>query len=454
MKAYDVVIIGAGLTGLSCATFLKKRGFENILILEKASRIGGAICSHSENGFIFEEGPNTGVIGNPEIVELLEILGLEAEVANEKSEKRLILKNNQWHPLPGGAGSFLKTPLFTLMDKVKIAFEPFRKKGNDPYESVASLARRRIGQSFVDYAVNPFISGIYAGDPERLVTKYALPKLYNLEQDYGSFIKGAIQKSKEPKSEREKKATRKVFSEKSGFGGLTEGMKNFIGDEAIICNACNVEIKPEETKKYSVSYENKGTKYDVCSSHVITTIGGFELPEVLPFIATENMKNISDINYAKVIQVAVGVERSAINDCYISFGGLIPQKENKRLLGVLFPSFCFDGRAPQGYATLAIYMGGAKHPEFIKLSDEEIENIVREELLQLFQISEKGICFMKIFRHEHAIPQYEKSSGKRFETIKDIESQYPGLIIGGNLRDGIGIADRVKQAYHIAQNIS
>jgi len=449
---YDVIVVGAGLTGLSAAFFLQKKGL-NVLILEKKNRIGGAIHTHKENGFVFEEGPNTGVIGNPEVVELFELLGIEPEEANKDAEKRLILKNNNWYPLPSGPVGFFKTPLFTIPDKIKIMFEPLINKGNNPEESVASLASRRIGQSFVDYAVNPFISGIYAGDPEKLVTKYALPKLYNLEQQYGSFIGGAIKKGRETKSEREKKASRKVFSGKQGFGTLIHQLGRAIGEKNIILDADNIRAEKSEDG-YRISYSSKEENFTLHTKKLVSTVGAHNLPEIFPFIDKKDMEKITELNYAKVIQIAVGVERNAIDDQYISFGGLIPQKENKKILGILFPSFCFANRAPEGYATLAIYMGGTRHPEFIDLSDTEIENIVKEELYVLMQIKNSAIHFMRIYRHQHAIPQYEKSSGIRFDTVNKVESENKGLYIAGNLRNGIGIADRIKQAFNIAEEIS
>lgn len=449
---YDAIIIGAGLTGLSTAFFLKRKGL-NILVLEKKNRTGGAMCSHSENGFVYEEGPNTGSMSTPELAELFELLGLEPEVAKSSAEKRLILKNKKWHPLPCGAVSFLTTPLFSLKDKLTISFEPFRKKGNDPDESVAGIAARRIGQSFVDYAVNPFISGIYAGDPEKLVTRYALPKLYNLEQQYGSFIGGAHKKMKEPKSERDKKASKKVFSTLGGFGSLINHLEKNVGEENIMCEASNIQIVKEEDG-YLIDFWHNGKPHLFSTQRVISTVGAHALPEILPFIDKQEMSYISELRYAKIIQIAVGVERSAVNDDYVSFGGLIPQKENRRILGALLPSFCFENRAPDGYATLAIYMGGMRHPEYIDLPDTELEKIVKEELEELFQIPGSAIQFMKMYRHPYAIPQYEQSSGKRFETVEKIERENKGLIIAGNLRNGIGIADRVKQAFEIAENIS
>lgn len=448
-----IVIIGAGLTGLSTAFFLKKKG-HNVLLLEESDRVGGAIRSHYQDGFIFEEGPNTGVIGNPETAELFEALGLPPAIANAEAEKRLILKNKHWYPLPSGAISFLRTPLFKFKDKISIAFEPLRKKGTNPEESVASLAARRIGQSFVDYAVNPFISGIYAGDPEQLVTKYALPKLYNLEQKYGSFIGGSFKKSKEHKTERDRKATRKVFSSEGGLQTLINRLEESIGSNNIICNAHNISVQ-KENSLYTVSYNLKDNEVShINTSRVVTTTGAHALPQILTFVDRNVMKDIANVNYARVVQVAIAVDKKAIKPELYSFGGLIPQKENRKVLGVLFPSFCFNDRAPLNGCTLAMYLGGMKHPELFDLPDDKISQLATSELKELFDINEADIKFIHIFRHPYAIPQYEKSSKERFEAIRETEHKYKGLIIAGNLRNGIGMADRIKQAFDISEQIS
>jgi len=212
----DIVIIGAGLTGLTLAFYLKKQG-TNVLVIEKSGKTGGVIQTVKDDGFVFETGPNTGVVGNPEVAELFEDLeGLcSLETANPSAKRRLIWKKGRWHALPSGFVSAVLTPLFTLKDKFKVLGEPFRRKGNNPKENLADLVKRRLGVSFLNYAIDPFISGIYAGDPKYLIPKYALPKLYALEQDYGSFIKGSIQKAKEKKKIRDfKKLPKKYFRQK------------------------------------------------------------------------------------------------------------------------------------------------------------------------------------------------------------------------------------------------
>jgi len=448
----DVVIIGAGLTGLTIAFLLQKKGFK-VTVLEKKDRTGGAIRTHCEDGYVFEEGPNTGVVSNPEVVELFEMLGCRIEEASTSAEKRLILKNGQWHPLPHEALPFIKTPLFSLKDKLALPFEPFRKRGTDPDESVAALAARRIGQSFADYAVNPFISGIYAGDPEKLVTRHALPKLYNLEQKYGSFIGGSFKKSREKKSERDRKASRKVFSVEGGLGNLINYLSENIGAENIICNAGDIVVTRLQ-ENYRIDFANPDKQESFTTGLVISTIGAYGIQKLLPFIPHSLSDKITNLNYAKIIQVAAGLKENVLDPRFISFGGLIPQKENHDILGVLFPSYCFNGRTPQDCALLAIYMGGIIRPELFGMDDNQIELIIIRELKELLGINKNGIRFLHIFRHEYAIPQYEKSSGDRFEAIQRVEDENPGLILAGNLRNGIGMADRIKQAFEITENVA
>ena len=161
------------------------------------------------------------------------------ETARESSKCRLIWKGNKFHALPSGPLSAITTPLFTLSDKFRILGEPWRKKGTDPDEPVGSLAQRRLGRSFYEYAVDPFVSGVYAGDPMKLTTRYALPKLYNLEARYGSFIRGAMAKAKEPKTDRDRLVTKKVFSARGGLEHLVEALAENID---IILNARDIRI--------------------------------------------------------------------------------------------------------------------------------------------------------------------------------------------------------------------
>ena len=449
----DVMVIGAGLTGLSLAFFLRQAGF-NVQVLEEQPGVGGVIRTHSEKGFLFESGPNTGVLGNVEIVHLFERLSDNCRLitANTDAKHRWIWKNGRWNALPEGLLSAVKTPLFTFRDKVGILREPWVSKGTDPDETLASMVVRRMGKSYLDYAVDPFISGVYAGNPNTLVTRYALPKLYQLEQEYGSFIRGAIKKRKIPKSKEEKKVTREVFSVEGGLSNLINALVHRIGSENIQTNCSNVTVKP-----YGRGYETTFVNADRMpvvyhSAHVVTTGGAKSLPRILPFLSPETHLALGNVQYAKVVQVVAGYKHwkgIPLN----AFGGLIPSRENSNVLGILFPSSIFAGRAPEKGALLSVFMGGMRNPALIDRTDSEITSLALETIKTGMTLSDATPDLLRVFRYPLAIPQYEKSTRERLAAIETVQQQYKGLIIGGNLRDGIGMADRIKQASNIALQI-
>ena len=439
----DVVILGAGLTGLTTAHHLKKKGVD-FCILEKGNRAGGVIKSGTENGFTWEEGPNSGVIANVEVLRLFEDLkdDCELELANENVKRRYILKGGNWQALPSGLKSAVTTTLFTLKDKFRILGEPFRSPGKNPNETLAELVIRRLGQSFLDYAIDPFILGVYSGDPNRLVTRFALPKLYNLEQKYGSFIGGTIKKGSEPKTEEEKKVTRGVFSTKGGLSSLIKALINKIGDENILTGISGLTVKSVEDY-YLISYTDKeGNPIALKTKKVISTVGAHQLEQIFTFVDSEQMSKITNLYYARVIEIVLGFNQwKGIK--LDAFGGLVPFKENRDILGALFMSSLFEGRAPKEGALFSIFMGGVRRSELCELSDDKIEGILKKEICSTMKLEEFNPDLLKIIHHQWAIPQYEADTEFRLKAVADLEEKYPGLVIGGNLRNGIGMADRI-----------
>jgi oxygen-dependent protoporphyrinogen oxidase len=449
MEQKDVIVIGAGLTGLTAAHYLKIARVD-FHVLEIMDRTGGVISSLKENGFSYENGPNTGVVGTAEVVDLFDSLNgtCEIEIAKDEVNKRYILKNGKWEKLPSGLVDGIKTPLFAWKDKFRILGEPFRSRGKNPHETLSQLVMRRMGKSFLEYAVDPFILGVYAGDPNYLIPKYALPKLYNLEQNYGSFIGGTIKKSFEKKDDQAKKITRKVFSAKGGLSNLTDALYSSAGIENFSLGAKNIQIS-WENGFYLVKYEKNNQNLEFSAKQLITTTGAFALDSLLPFFSKEKLSKITNLAYAKVIVIVLGFKKWKgwpLN----GFGGLIPFKEKRDVLGYLFLSSFLENKAPEDGALLTIFMGGMRKKELVELSDEKIIEIVERETLDLMQLPEFKPDLIKINRYNHAIPQYGVDSGIRFETIEQLQKEYPGLLIGGNLRNGIGMADRIKQGKELA----
>lgn len=486
LYATDTIVVGAGLTGLSCTHALLKAGGD-CLLLEASERVGGQIRSHSEGGFIYESGPNTGIISTPEVAELFDDFPGLLQVAREEAKCRLIFKGGKFRPLPSGLSSALRTDLFTPWDKLRILAEPFRAKGTDPNESIASLVRRRLGESYYRYAVDPFVGGIYAGNPERLVTRHALPKLYALEANYGSFVRGAMAVMRKQKTERELRATKQVFSARGGLSSLTEAMAERIraagrlhlgcrhlrayylprsiaslsatSDEAIPRTLPKEQVA-EALKSIKVSadqprplwllsaIDQEGCEIFYLCKELITTVGTealeglLVLPDKTPFGAIRQMP------YAPIVQVALGY-RVAPKIDFHAFGGLVPSIENEEVLGILNPSACFQGRCPEGGLLLSAFLGGMRCPELIDYNDEEIERIVLDFLSTGLGVEHRP-SLVHIFRHRRAIPQYEADTDERLESIRTLQARYQGLHIGGNMLGGIGMPDRIKQGVALA----
>ena len=373
------------------------------------------------------------------------------ETADPSAKRRLIWKNSQWHALPSGLWSAISTPLFTWGDKFRILGEPWRAKGVEPNENLAELVKRRMGQSFLDYAIDPFISGIYAGNPNELVTRYALPKLYQLEQEYGSFIKGAMKKAKLPKTERDKKASKEVFSAKGGLSRMIEAMTEEIGSENILLSVENTLVRPN-SEGFQLQITTPEHLFSIETKQLITTCGGYALSGLLPFLNEEEIAPFNELKYAAVTQVLLGFQKwKGIS--LKAFGGLVPGIENKNILGVLFTSSFFEGRAPKGGALLSVFMGGTKRPDIAKMDDDQIQALLNKDLPRMMSDRTLNPDMTRILRYPKAIPQYTESTGHRYEMIEKLQLKYPGLILAGNIRDGIGMADRVKQGRSIAEDL-
>lgn len=445
-----VAIIGAGLTGLTTAFYLKKAGVP-FCIFEKGNRVGGVIQTVSEGGFTYEKGPNSGVISYPDTVELLDELSsyCSLEVAKPSAKRRLVWKGGKWYELPSGLWGGIRTPLFSWYDKFRILGEPFRPKGTDPDERLDQLVLRRMGRSFLDYAVDPFVLGIYAGDPSWLVPRFALPKLYNLEQKYGSFIGGSIKKAKEPKNERDQKATREVFSIQGGLSKLIDALQTEIGTENIRLNCDQLTVQKEADGLFSVKTGNDN--WGVFNT-VVSTIGGHAVPEVFPFLAAEKVEKVTRMKYAKVVQFSVGFKQwkgIPVN----AFGGLVPWKEQRGLLGVLYLSTIFSGRAPEGGALFSVFMGGLRKPEIYDMPEADLVKTLSREFSAMMGLEHFNPDLLKLHRYAHAIPQYGPESEEKLEAIAELENEHPGLTLAGNIRDGIGMSDRIKQGKKIAEEI-
>ena len=446
-----VAVIGAGISGLCTAYWLQKNGFE-VQVFEKSAHAGGVIVSEQTDGFLMDLGPNSTLETSDVLTELVEELGLGAQkvYANEASSKRYIVKNGKLTPVPTSLLSFLKTPLFSWPAKLRLLQEPFRKPTLGDDIALADFVQHRLGREFLDYAINPFVAGVYAGDPRSLSTAAGFPKLYALEKNYGSLIRGAILGARERKKRKEVAKDRaKMFSFRNGMQTFTDALKE--GIPAIEYHTTARRLQKKDVQ-FELEIEGTEGKKTLKFSQVICCVPTFALAPLLTDIAPQQAEPIAAVHYPSVAVVYTAFKEADIQRELDGFGFLIPEVEKRDILGSIWSSVLFPNRAPEGCVAFTSFVGGTRQPENARLPDDELEALVVRELRSLVGIS-GGPVFVRIKKWERAIPQY-KVGYKKIQAIFDkLEAQHTGLYFAGNYRRGISVGDSVLSAHEAVEKI-
>jgi oxygen-dependent protoporphyrinogen oxidase len=441
LDVLDVLIIGAGISGLAAAFRLKRSGLD-VAVLEASSRVGGAIETHSEGGWRFELGPNTVLESDPSVAELIAEAGLAGEkiTAAPSARRRYLYKDGRLHPLPASPGGFLRTPLFPASAKLRLLKEPFiPRPAGDPEESVAAFVRRRLGQPFLDYAVGPFVSGIYAGDPERLSVRWAVPKIAALEREHGSLLRGALARRKGSAANRGSGA---MISFPAGLEELPRRLAREIGDVRTGVAALSV-LRGEGGFRVDTAAG------PLAARRVVLAVPADVAARLLDAATGGRSRAFAEIPYAPVAVVALGYRREDVGHPLDGFGYLVPRKEGRRTLGCLFPSALFPGRAPAGHAALSAFAGGRTDPEIVTWEDDRIAAQVQAEVGQALGIRSEPV-FRLVRRWPRAIPQYEVGHGRFVDLADEIEHDLPGLRIGGNFLSGVSVPDCIRNGMKLA----
>ena len=454
IESSSAIIIGSGIAGLTIAYKLQNSGY-SVRVFERGERVGGAIHTHTQNDWLAEYGPNTILETNTQIKTLITELGLDGEklYPNSVSSNRFIVKNGKLLPLPISPLAFFSSSLFSAKSKFNIIREPFLPKWQNDYEeSLSEFVLRRLGQNFLDYAVNPFVAGVFAGDPNKLSVKHALSKLYKLEQDYGSLIKGQIKKAKLPaQSDDIPKNRAKMFSFKNGLKVLPETLASKL--KTPIEFNTTVEQVQKLNEGWEITYNQQNEIKILKADNLIYAGTGHQLANC----KIMNNKNLdlsfgNEIEYPPVATLTLGFHKNQIQHTLNGFGLLVPQVENLQILGALFNSSLFPYRAPDNHVTITVFMGGVRQPELALESEEKRLDIAVNDLTMLLGINgSPAFIFHK--QWTKAIPQYNVGYGEIKSKFQRLEKDNPGLYFTGNYREGISVADTILQAIKTADNI-
>lgn len=460
-----VIVIGGGITGLSAAHRLAELNRDRdldleILLLERSDRVGGVISTVERDGFIIEEGPDSFITSKPWGLNLSSRLGLQCELIETSRDKRrtFVLLHGKLVPLPEGfimlaparIMPFLRTPLFSWHGKMRMLMDLVIPKNPRIDESLASFVRRRLGREALERAAQPMISGVYTADPEKLSLRATMPQFIEMEERYGSVIKGMYQGYRK----RRKGDMSDTGARYSLFLSFNKGMKTLV--EAL------VKAIPEGSIKTGVAVEGIQEAYDgwevttgggvLSAAGVIVTTPAHVAAGLLESAAGGCAALLRKIEYASSAVLISAYRSEDIETELDGFGFVVPATEKSSIIACSFSSEKFTGRAPMGRTVLRAFVGGALNPDICRMEDSRIIETVRKELGRILGIRSSPV-FTIIKRYPGAMPQYHVGHGELVDGIQREIRKLKGVEIAGNAYGGVGIPDCINSGERAAERL-
>ena len=458
-----IAVVGGGISGLATAAAIEERAAAagqsiHVTVVEGDRRLGGKIQSDFVDGFLCETGPLGFVDNKPPVRVLVEQVGLTSELvpSNDNYSKRYVYVDRRLQLLPMSPPAAIKTKMISWRGKLRALWE-LRTKPSEPGkdESIAEFARRHLGKEIADKLVSAMVVGVFAGDAEALSVKSCFPVMLELEKEGdGSLIRAQMRRRKAkrveargPKSEGMVGSGGKLTTFKEGMGQMIARLKSRLkGDVLTGVPASSVGL---EDGRYAVKLTSGET---IVADAVVLATPAYAAAGMLEGLNPDISDLVDGIPYVPVNVVVSGYDKAGLGHDLEGFGMLVPKREKRGILGTLFNSSIFEGQAPEGKVALRTMIGGAINPEATKLDDEATVTLVQKELHDLLGVAADPV-FVRVIRHERAIPQYVLGHGARMEKIEGLLAGHPGLFLTGNAYRGVGFNDCVVNAGELAERV-
>ena len=435
----ETIIIGAGISGLSAAHFLSKKS-SDFLIVESEKKVGGIISTKEESGFLCENGPNTVLLNNDAIEELIKDCDLFNEIIFPKQsaqKNRFIFHKSKIQALPNNPLQIFNTPLLSFWDKTKILIEflkPIRQKN----VTVKEFFDYRFGPNLTNQFIEPFLTGIYAGNIGEMSMKYALSKIWNLTHENGSLTKGLVKKLSN------KKQT-PIFNFKNGLSQLTKKIKQNLDDKLL------VQHSVKSIKKTKNGYSLMINESEFHCKNIISTIPAFSLANL---IEDKNLKKqLKLVRYTPVEVFHFGFKNKDIKNIINGFGLLTKQSDKKSYLGVLFNSEIFEHVNSNDSKLYTVIVGGERQAHLCNIEKNELQLLIEKELIELIQSSKKPY-FKNHYSYKKGIPQYLMNHKNLLDAIEIFQEKNTNFHVSGNFIKGVSVSDCIYNAKQLVNNLT
>jgi protoporphyrinogen/coproporphyrinogen III oxidase len=459
--ALDSIIIGAGISGLTAAFFLKKAG-RDVLLVESSDRAGGVIQSLDAEGFIIERGPNS-LRGTHEFLDLAEELGMMGElVTGDPKAPAYVYFNDELHPVPMSPPALVKTKLLSTAGKLRLLREPFvRRRDEAGEEGLASFVRRRLGDEILERLVAPFVSGVYAGDAERLSVQASFARLAELEAQSGSLLRGAIKAARAARGNKAEEKPRRslrqyrLCSFRHGLEQLPRRLARQLGASLLTeaqVTAINRSSSGDAPARFEITFERRGERHTIAAASLIVATPADAAARLLETCAPEISKLVADIPYTPLASVPLAYRREQLARPLDGFGFLAPRGAGPRILGSIWASSLFPERAPDGWSYCTNFIGGETDRRAVEMSDAELTGTAHGDLRKVLGVTGEP-RILPITRWARAIPQYVIGHAARTAEIEAALEKRAGLRLVGNYLHGVALGDCIRNAKAAAESV-
>jgi oxygen-dependent protoporphyrinogen oxidase len=440
-----VAVLGGGAAGLAAGVTLRRAGIEAV-VFEASRSAGGKIQTVVRDGFLFEDGPNSLTAQSVLCASYAHELGLELQPVRPPPT-RFVVRRGRPRRAPGfglvsplAAARALLEPLFALGKRPAVSED----------ETLQAFLTRHFGSETGSLLANVLANGIYAGDPERLAAEEAFPRFTALARTgaLGSVILGGLSRAFGARraAKGQSAAPRSLWTLAAGLQSLPNALTGELGS-ALRLGTRVVALEPEG-QAWRVAVSGGDERFDA----VICTLPSHVAAELLAEVCPAAALALRQIRYAPIAVVHLGVALTAMPVEPRGFG-LLDGEGRLNLLGTLFPSSLFPGRAPAGHALLTSMVGGVRHAELLRFDDARLVALVRDDLGRLLGL--RGApAIQRVHRWEAAVPQYELGHGRRVQAAVQAVAKLPLFQLAGAAYHGVSLELTLQSGAAAARRIA